>query len=119
MTNPQEVLAAERTMLAWIRTGIALMGLGFVVARFGLFLHEFRPVGAASLSAYEDSGPIGMLVVGAGIAINLWASVRHHRLVARFRAGDSEVKSTGPVVVGVATGVGGALLIALLQGAIE
>ncbi len=31
-------MAAERTFLAWIRTGIALMGFGFVVARFGLFL---------------------------------------------------------------------------------
>ncbi len=33
-------LAAERSFLTWIRTGIALMGFGFVVARFGLFLHE-------------------------------------------------------------------------------
>ncbi len=33
-------MAAERTFLAWIRTGIALMGFGFVVARFGLFLRE-------------------------------------------------------------------------------
>jgi len=30
----------ERTFLAWLRTGIALMGFGFVVARFGLFLRE-------------------------------------------------------------------------------
>jgi len=29
-------LAAERTLLAWIRTGLALMGFGFVVARFGV-----------------------------------------------------------------------------------
>ena len=28
-------MAAERTFLAWIRTGVALMGFGFVVARFG------------------------------------------------------------------------------------
>jgi Domain of unknown function (DUF202) len=33
-------LAAERTYLAWIRTGLALLGLGFVVARFGLFLER-------------------------------------------------------------------------------
>ncbi len=31
-------LANERTFLAWLRTCIALMGLGFVVARFSLFL---------------------------------------------------------------------------------
>jgi len=35
-------LAAERTFLAWIRTGIALMAFGFVVARFGLFLQRLQ-----------------------------------------------------------------------------
>lgn len=35
-------LAAERTYLAWIRTGLALMGFGFVVARFGLFLKQLE-----------------------------------------------------------------------------
>src|SRR5260221_11451363 len=33
----RDYLAEERTFLAWIRTGIALMGFGFVVARFGIF----------------------------------------------------------------------------------
>jgi putative membrane protein len=37
-SDPRVFFAAERTLLAWIRTGIAVMGLGFVVARFGVFL---------------------------------------------------------------------------------
>ena len=37
-----DYLAAERTVLAWIRTGLALMGFGFVVARFGLFLQSLQ-----------------------------------------------------------------------------
>jgi putative membrane protein len=35
-----ELLANERTFLAWLRTSIAVMSLGFVVARFGLWLRE-------------------------------------------------------------------------------
>ena len=40
--DPRVYLAAERTFLAWIRTGLSLMGFGFVVARFGLFLREME-----------------------------------------------------------------------------
>jgi putative membrane protein len=36
--DPRVYFAAERTLLAWLRTGIAVMGIGFLVARFGLFL---------------------------------------------------------------------------------
>lgn len=34
--------AAERTLLAWNRTGLTLMTFGFVLERFGLFLHMLR-----------------------------------------------------------------------------
>ena len=44
----RDYLAAERTVLAWIRTALSLMGFGFVVARFGLFLQELQEIGRAS-----------------------------------------------------------------------
>src|SRR5690606_24434586 len=42
--NLRVFLAAERTLLAWIRTGLALMGFGFLVAKFGVFLREWAAV---------------------------------------------------------------------------
>jgi putative membrane protein len=41
-SDPRVYFAAERTLLAWLRTGIAVMGVGFLVARFGLFLRMLR-----------------------------------------------------------------------------
>jgi len=37
--DPRVFFAAERTLLAWNRTVLGLMGFGFIVERFGLFLH--------------------------------------------------------------------------------
>jgi uncharacterized membrane protein YidH (DUF202 family) len=45
--DPRVFFAAERTLLAWIRTALALMGLGFVVARFDILTRE--PMAAALL----------------------------------------------------------------------
>ena len=36
--DPRIFFAAERTLLAWLRTGLAVIGVGFLVARFGMFL---------------------------------------------------------------------------------
>ena len=38
----QQYLANERTFLSWVRTSIALIGLGFIISKFSFFLTEFR-----------------------------------------------------------------------------
>jgi putative membrane protein len=115
MADPKDLLAAERTLLAWIRTGIALMAFGFVLARFGLFLRELALIGGHSAAPRFDGVTVGPAVVASGVLVNVWATVRHRGLVRRLRSGISEVPTTGPLVVGIASGVLGLILIALLM----
>jgi len=49
LNDPRVFFAAERTLMAWNRTGLTLMAFGFVLERFGLFLHLLR----------QDSGHVG------------------------------------------------------------
>jgi uncharacterized protein (DUF302 family)/uncharacterized membrane protein YidH (DUF202 family) len=75
-----DYLAAERTLLAWIRTALALMGFGFVVARFGLFLQQLQIAEhASSMQPYGLSLWFGTALIGAGVVLNLFSGWHHFR----------------------------------------
>lgn len=65
--DPRVLMAAERTLLAWIRTGVAMMGFGFVVARFGVYLREMAAAGGAQIPRHGISPYVGtgLLIAGA------------------------------------------------------
>lgn len=87
-SGPSDYLAAERTFLAWIRTGLALMGFGFVVARFGLFLEALH-LGPSNLqtSPYGPSFWFGTALIALGVAVNLVSAWNHFRLVRQLNRG--------------------------------
>lgn len=79
--DPRVLWAAERTLLAWIRTGLALMGFGFLVARFGLFLHELAAVrGEAPPARTGVSLWIGTALVLLGVAVNFLSAWQHFHI---------------------------------------
>lgn len=71
--DPRVYFAAERTLLAWHRTGLAVIGIGFLVARFGLFLRLMRGEhDPTSLTSSTVLG-VGFVLLGtAAVAIAGW-----------------------------------------------
>lgn len=99
----RDYLAAERTLLAWIRTGLALMGFGFVVARFGVFLQQLRVMqhGPAAQS-YGLSLWFGTALIAVGVIVNAFAGWHHLRLVRELDRGETEHFRPSTVAVAVA-----------------
>lgn len=85
-SNPnllRDHLANERTFLAWLRTGITIIALGFVVAKFGILLRELRGIQHApqvhQLTA-RLGAVVGVALVIAGIVIIILAMIRFLRI---------------------------------------
>lgn len=84
-----EHLANERTFLAWVRTSIAIMSLGFVVAKFGLWMRELGAGLTPPMPSHGSgmSAPIGMGMIGLGGALVVLAAWRFHVVNRQIAAG--------------------------------
>jgi len=100
-----EYLANERTFLAWIRTSIAVISFGFVIAKFGVWLRELAarlapqmPIRGSGLSL-----PMGVTMMAFGGALAVLAAWHYHLVNRAIERG--EVRANRGLIVAVTAAV--------------
>ena len=99
-SDPRVYFAAERTMLAWLRTGIAIMAFGFIVARFGLFLRLLQ-IQAGSAASHGVSPYLGAALVALGVLATAAGAVQYHRFCQTLPPADRPASSSPPLLLGL------------------
>ncbi len=119
-SRTRDHLANERTFLAWIRTTLALLGLGFLLARLGLFL-EYSANGGLLLADAEEGVHLGREFVINGLAVLMlgvilagWSGWLYHRTAHQIELDCYEPASGTVLVLTVAVIVGGLTIIGLV-----
>ncbi len=92
-SNPNRArdhLANERTFLAWVRTGAAIVVFGFAIGRFAIAMRQLasfsgHPVRTAGVSVWMGAGSIG-----AGVLLVIAGLLRYRKTRAQLDAGTFE-----------------------------
>ena len=112
-----EYLANERTFLAWIRTSIAIISLGFVVAKFSLWLNQLAAQLQPQMQAPHlgASMPIGVAMMALGGLLAILAAWRYHKVNRAIETGSVRADRRLVIVVTVmVTLLCGALIVYML-----
>lgn len=104
-SDPRVFFAAERTLLAWLRTGLTIMGIGFVIARFGLFLDLFALQAHTVPGSHAMSAALGMTFVLLGALTTLISALQHRRFVRTLVAVDMPPAYSSQMAVALSLGV--------------
>ncbi len=75
MTSASDHLANERTFLAWVRTGIALIGFGFVIAKFAIFLDLIKASKNVPISSSVTYGEVLIFMGAVTIVYGLYSYI--------------------------------------------
>jgi len=110
--------ANERTFLAWVRTGIAVVAFGFVLEKFNLFVVAIVSTGSPDaerrLQLERLSGPLGryegLALILVGMALIIIAAARFVRTGRLLD--DTEIHSSGSARAELALSATLALMVA-------
>jgi putative membrane protein len=111
----REHLANERTFLAWIRTSIALMGFGFVIVKFALFLTQVSMlIDGQVISSNLHSSVVGVVMIGLGVLIALLAFFQFKKHEEQLKSNSFYSSSTMLLFVTLILIIGGIILVLYL-----
>lgn len=112
----RERLANERTFLAWIRTSIALMGFGFVIMKFNLFLKQLSfLIDANTAPEKTPTVNVGVVMVAIGVVVALLAFLQYKKKDAQLRNNYFTSSTTLSLLVTLIMVLGGIFLIIYLM----
>ncbi|MGE5321091.1 MAG: YidH family protein [Hyphomicrobiaceae bacterium] len=83
LNDPRVFFAAERTLMAWNRTGLTLMAFGFVLERFGLFLHVLRQ--NPGHAGRDMSFWIGIAFISLALTVIGFSIVQYRRVLKTLK----------------------------------
>ena len=87
--NVADHLANERTMLAWVRTGIGVIAFGFAVVKFSLFVRQISAVLGKNLSKpHNYSAEIGISLVALGTLSIVFAYIQYRQTERQLNMGE-------------------------------
>ena len=113
MVDSRLLQANERTLLAWVRTSIALMTFGFVIARIGIWLRALgSDAGGGAAAVHRELGTawVGGVFVVMGVAANALAVVRYLTSRRAIRRGEELPNDSLPMILSVLVTTFGAVI---------